>query len=223
MEIDTHIIVLGQQYSFSSLLIKILTFLENVTVEFIRADENNMLHEKLLQIKRHKVILVIDAFYDNVNPVIKWLWNGVRLSEGTIGRELAGIPVVLLGIDKKFLEAPEGKVFQDFSAHHQYLIKPLNMHSLLKTLNDLSPVNPSSLPVINSDAPHSVINALEHDLKDISKKFNFSGTNDEINKRFSDVEVDLRNYERLQSNKLKIKKAQEEVLMLESIIRKNKK
>jgi hypothetical protein len=130
--------------------------------------------------------------------------------------------VIVLGLSRQFLETPGGKVFRDFSLHHKYLSKPLNLGQFLQALKNICPINPLSLGVIKGDAPHRLTGALEHDLGLISKKFNFNGTNEEIKDRFRQVEIDLENYRKLQKDAKKLAKLTKEVKILKKEILKKK-
>lgn len=157
------------------------------------------------------VTILLDMACDTSSQVIKWVWNKLRLNEERIGKDLACLPVSVLGMDRGFIETPEGKVFRDFPKHHRYNIKPLNLYKFLVSLSCLVPIHPNSLSVIKGDAPESLLGALEHDLKAISLKFNYNGTDEELIERFHRVEVNLRNYESLQKDMRKVQKFRKEV------------
>lgn len=178
--------------------------------------------DELLKEKSAKILIIFNVIFDTPSQINKLVWNKLRLNEERLGKKIAGLPVLILGMDKKFLETPEAKVFRDFPAHHQYLTKPLNLYKLLLTLTILSPIDQSSLSVIKGDAPESILGALEHDLKSVSKKFDYSGTDEEIGKRFHNVEINLKNYEIYQKDKKKLRKVKEEVETLKKEIRKRK-
>lgn len=165
-----------------------------------------------------KTIIILNTTNNTPLQVNTFMWGQLRSNYENIGKKLAGLPVIVLGMDKHFLKKSEGKVFRDFPAHHQYLTKPLNLYKFVKSLNELSSVDSSSLPVINGDAPESVVNALEHDLRDISKKFDYNGSDQEIKDGFASVIADFRNYQLLQKDKRKVKKLEKEVERLKKQI-----
>lgn len=184
-------------------------------------NENNF-QSKLSAKKSVDIIITIDTNYNTSSQVNKWIWNRLRLNEERIGKELAGLPVLVLGIDKKFIEKPEGKVFRDFKWCHQYLTKPLNLQKFLEALSILSPIDPGSLSVIKEDAPESMLGVLEHDLKAISQKFNYNGSDENVRKRFHEVKIDLKNYETLEKDKKKARRIKEEIEKLKTEIIKRK-
>ena len=181
--------------------------------------EEKEFHINLEKEKESNDLLILLNTTDNTSAqVVKWIWNKIRLCDELLGRKLAGSPILVFGMDRKFTETLEGKVFRDFPSHHQYLTKPLNFTKFIKALNTLSPIDPSSLSVIKGDAPYSVLGALDHDLKSISQKFDYDGTEVEIKKRFREIKVDLNNYEFLENNKKKIQKTRKEVERLRNEI-----
>jgi len=210
---DLCVIVLGQQNAYVSELIKISRALKSLDIEFIQAEEVEELQKELLKKKGHDIVLVIDAPNDDLNLVVKWLWNGVRLKEGIIGRQLAGTPVIVVGSHERFLQSPEGIVFRKDPVHHQFLTRPIRLYTFLKRLRDLCPIDPSDLAVINRYAPGSVVSALGHSLRNASE-LRCGETNKEMEKQLHDKELDLANYELMQGNSSKILKAREAVAKL---------
>jgi len=207
-----NIVIIGNKDPF---VLALQRTIFNLYDKFIFVGEYDF--ERIVE-RTQSVFLILDTRYDVPSQVIKWVWNKLRLNEERIGKKLAGLPILVLGMDKKFLELPEGKVFRDYKYFHQYLTKPLNLQNFLKTLSILSPIDPSSLPVVNQDAPKSLLGALEHDLKDISKKFNYNRDYKKLKKRFHDIIIDLSNYELLEKDEKKVLKAKEEVGKLENKI-----
>lgn len=169
-----------------------------------------------------EVVVLLNTADDTPTQVNNWVWRKLRLNDKIIGKEMAGLPVIVLGLSQKFIETPEGKVFRDFSKHHKYLTKPLNLRQFLMALTNISPINPPSLCVVKGDAPHRLTGALEHDLGMISKKFNFDAAGGEIKKRFRRIEVDLENYSVLEKNPRKIARMAKEVKILKNEILKKR-
>ena len=172
--------------------------------------------KEILQQKPNKCLIIINTNSDTVTLINKWLWIKLRLNEKELGKELAGLPVIVLGMDKEFLDSPSGKVFKDFRAHHSYLTKPINLYQFILSLSNLSPIDLLSLSVINSDAPNSLCDSYWHDLRCISQKFNYSASDEEIKRRIRQIEVDFNNYEHLENNKKNIKAIGNEIEKLKT-------
>ncbi len=145
-------------------------------------------------------VILLNTSGNTTEMVNKWVWREIRLNEKRIGKERAGMPVIVLGTGKKFLETPEGKVFRDFPLHHGYFTRPVNLYDLLAGLSGIYPVKPHSLCVINGDAPGNLSAALEHDLANILQKFDFGGSGEALKERFRAIEIDLENYKKLAKN-----------------------
>lgn len=181
--------------------------LEN-KVKFVREIDYE---EELKRLNPKNSLIILDILYNIPFRINHWLWNRLRMNEERIGQELAGLPVLVLGMDKRFLKTPEGKVFRDFPVHHQYLTKPLKLHKFLVGLSNLFPINRVSLCVIKGDAPVSMLDALEHDLISISSKFNYYGTDEDVSKRYYQIQADFNIYRNLETDKRKVTKANHEV------------
>ena len=168
--------------------------------------------ESVIQAEDPKTTLFILNTADDISSqVIKWLWNKLRLNEERLGRRIAGLPVLVFGMNKKFTETDEGIIFEDFPTHHQYLTKPLNLYRLLEVITILSPIDPSSLCEINRNSPETLLSILEHDFRSVSKKFDHTGTDKEIEKKFHDLDVKLKIYESREKYKKRVQRVKKEV------------
>jgi hypothetical protein len=169
-----------------------------------------------------ETVILLNTSGNTAEMVNKWVWREIRLNEKKIGKERAGLPVIVLGTDKKFLETPEGKVFRDFPLHHKYFPKPVNLYAFLTGFSSIYPVKPHSLCVINGDAPDNLSGALEHDLTNILQKFDFEGSSEKLMERFRKIEIDLDNYKKLTKNRKTLAKLTKDVKILKDEILKKR-
>ena len=214
-----NIFIIGQEGVFLQVLLRVLAALKNTNVELISREQDEDFYEKLSQTGGGKTVLVIDATFDVKSVIVEWLWMRLRRNAKIIGNKIAGLPVIILGMDKNLLESPEGKAFRDSMCHHRYFRKPFNLKAFLIALDELSPILPADLPVIIAhNCPDSLKYAYEHNLTLISQKFSYHGTDDDIRKRFRRAENDLDNYASSTSSRENVESLTKELQKLKSEI-----
>jgi hypothetical protein len=207
IKVRRKIVIAGELTPFARSLKKTL---EEVGIDTTLTGDDDFESEILKQDPR-TCIIILNTTTKFMSQISEWLWNKLRLNELQLGKERSGIPVLAMVFNKNFLETPEGKVFSDFPAHHQYIIKPIRLDELFIKLDKLHPINPLSLSVIKDDVPDNLLAVLEHDLAGISKTFNFNGSASEIKKRFKKVEINFKNYCSLQKNRVKLNRMKREI------------
>jgi hypothetical protein len=222
MNMNKKLLILGDKDPFLWALMRMIKGLIKSRENIYILEPGEHLDNGIITGNAKEILVLLNTSTNTPAQVNQWVWRELRLNDKAIGKEMAGLPVIVLGLSQQFLETPEGKVFRDFSLHHKYLTKPLNLGQFLQAITNICAINPFSLVVIKGDAPHLLTGALEHDLGLISKKFNFNGTDEEIKDRFRKVEFDLENYRKLQKNPKRLAKLTKEVKILKNEILKKR-
>lgn len=219
---DKTLLILSIKEPFLWALMRILrkTGKGHINVCYIASEKN--FDEKVISGIIEGTVILINTAGNTPEWVKKWVWRKLRLNENKIGKARAGLPVIVLGMGKKFLETQEGKVFRDFPPHHKYIPKPVNLYDFLTGLGSIYPLRPHSLCVIKGDAPNNLVGALEHDLNNILKKFDFEGNSEKLKERFQKIEIDLSNYKKLTKNRKTLAKLTKKVKILKDEILKKR-
>jgi len=160
-------IIAGEQDAFLLVFKRIIKpFCKN----FVYVD-NYHYEEEIQTSKADGTLIILNTEYDTANKVNEFMWQRLRLNEQNVGKNKAGLPVLVIGSDSDFLNSPsgEGYVFKKHSPQQKYITKPLNLFKCLWMLNNLSRIDPNSLSIINECAPDSLINRLKLDLFDADR------------------------------------------------------
>ncbi len=197
---------------------RVFSNVHSIHFEFFLADNLEHFGRQIRSKSPGETMLLLNTVFDTASQVNFWVWRYMRLNEKMIGKEAAGIPVIVFGWDEEFLETQEGSVFRDFPMHHKYLTKPFSTYRFLLELGKLCPINPHSLCVIKGNAPDNMLFALEHSFANILQRFDFTGSDEDVKKKFLKIETDFEIYSKLGKSRTKHTKLKEELLLLKKEI-----